>query len=224
MTHNQIDYLALQETKRHQKAVEAETNRYNVVVATETNRHNIAVERAQEVANANQAALNAITAEHNRNMEAETTRHNKAMEQAQYRVIEETNRANLANEAIARQNADTNALNARTNALNAQTNVAATQADIKYKQIMASVAIQNADTEQYKANVDANYKLNQTQIAYMNSAINKANSKIAGYNAKTNRINVIWGNANNTVNVVNNSLKTLIGIGKGIARGFMTSK
>lgn len=85
MTHNQIEYWKLQETKRNNLATEQETRRHNVVGEGETNRSNI----AKEVISAGTLAENT---RHNRASESETYRHNAAAEN-------ETTRSNRAREA-----------------------------------------------------------------------------------------------------------------------------
>lgn len=125
MTHNQINYWNLQETKRSNVANEKETNRHNVATETETNRHNVATERIDlgklsETQRHNlategltgreldikQGTLNE-TIRSNQAREAEASRHNLADENiSQQRVgldagtLSELHRHNLAQEGL----------------------------------------------------------------------------------------------------------------------------
>lgn len=75
MTHNQIAYFQLEETRRANRANETETARHNTSTESETRRHN-------QVG------------------EGETVRHNLEQEKISLGSLEETKRANAANEAL----------------------------------------------------------------------------------------------------------------------------
>lgn len=75
MTHNQIAYFQLEETRRANRANESETARHNTSTESETRRHN-------QVG------------------EGETVRHNLEQEKISLSSLEETKRANRANEAL----------------------------------------------------------------------------------------------------------------------------
>lgn len=85
MTHNQIEYWKLQESKRNNLATERETRRHNVVGEGETYRSNVAKETIS-------AGTLAENTRHNKASESETYRHNAAAEN-------ETTRSNRAREA-----------------------------------------------------------------------------------------------------------------------------
>lgn len=124
MTHNQIEYAKLQETKRSNLVTEGETNRHNIVTENETNRHNLATE-------SNETQKNIINQAHYERLDTETARHNAAQEAiAQQDSVSKrlsaqadaTNASTRQYEAeIARQNSITNVINAQTNRLQAET-------------------------------------------------------------------------------------------------------
>lgn len=94
MTHNQIDYWNLQETKRSNLAKETETNRHNVAFENETNRHNV-VSEGIDMGNLIELSR------HNQATEYETNRHNVASESLDASKLQETQRHNIATEEIA---------------------------------------------------------------------------------------------------------------------------
>lgn len=126
MTHNQIEYANLKESKRHNIVGEVETNRHNVVTEYETARHNVETER---IGWANLSE----TQRHNKAEEVETNRYHLANEAIDRSRLNETSRHNVATEridsyraihevAIGYQNAATNAYNARINEKNSRIN------------------------------------------------------------------------------------------------------
>ena len=102
MTHNQIEYWNLQETKRHNVVGETETQRHNVAGETETNRHNVATE-AVDIGRLNE------TVRHNTVTERESERHNRESENIGYGQLNESIRHNTVTEGIQRMDAQTRA-------------------------------------------------------------------------------------------------------------------
>lgn len=100
MTHNQIEYWNLQETKRHNIAGESETNRHNVVGENESSRHNQATE-AIDIGKLNE------TVRHNTVTEGETERHNRETENIGYGQLNESIRHNTVTESIQSMDAQT---------------------------------------------------------------------------------------------------------------------
>nr|AVX53454.1 putative ORF1 [Marmot picobirnavirus] len=138
MTRNQIAFQEHLEGKRHNVATENETYRNNVATLSETNRHNLV-------------------------WEAETQRHNTQTEKAAFeanainaahfqRMDQEGHRSNLANEAIAGINANTNAYNAMINEINAMTR----QGELGVSQGQLKVAEENANTNRINARTQQN--------------------------------------------------------------------
>lgn len=93
MTQNQIAYWSLQETKRSNKAQEAETNRHNKAGEAELGRHNLVTEAETERHN---RATELLTSQAN----AELARHNAATELLGQQQLAETVRSNQARENL----------------------------------------------------------------------------------------------------------------------------
>lgn len=146
MTKNQIEYAKLIETRRHNKAGEAETARSNRAqegIIQEYNAQTISLrdkelaesirahlmsedlqtQSLQETARAN-IARESETARSNLAHEIETQRSNFAKEQEMYRSNvareTETHRSNLASEGVARTNATSNRISAEANRTQAE--------------------------------------------------------------------------------------------------------
>lgn len=105
MTTNQIAYYKAKEEERHNREMERETQRSNYA--------------REQLEKASQN----ITKVHYGHQDAETTRSNRAQEQLKetaigvdYAKLSETRRSNLANESIARTNAQTNRIKANSGA------------------------------------------------------------------------------------------------------------
>lgn len=118
MTHNQIEYWKLEESKRSNRANETENKRHNVASEGETYRHNYATEgetnrhntttelidmsKYYESVRSNRAN-EALTSERNsieRGKLAETIRSNQASEAVRQGTLNETVRHNKASEAL----------------------------------------------------------------------------------------------------------------------------
>lgn len=105
MTHNQIEYWKLDETKRSNRVNERENQRHNVSTEKETSRHNYATEDT-----ANRNLVESIRS--NKARERETNRHNVATEGLSAAGLVESKRHNLVGES---QNAYSISENARHN-------------------------------------------------------------------------------------------------------------
>lgn len=161
VTSNQINYLGIQETGRHNLATETEANRSNLarekqnyVDYLETKRSNVAREKLTDYSN------------------REQKRHNKATEKLGSKQLRETKRSNKAQEALGRYSNQTARLNYSVNVQNARSN--ASQAAAAHRQAAAS-----------ELQASAAYK--QAQVADRNAATNKYNAKTQRYNARTSR-------------------------------------
>lgn len=161
MTQNALSYLALQETNRHQTAVEAETNRHNVVTEGETLRSNVAREnenlRSHLAEEANVRFRNVSEANHWAAQDAENMRSNMARES-------ETIRSNNLNYFVNQQNVLNNALGNLNTAVGNIINLR--KVDIEGAKL--GIEQFNADTSRYKAEQDAsigwaNVQINQQQ-------------------------------------------------------------
>lgn len=133
MTHNQINYWTLQESKRSNKAKEVETNRHNVATETQSSRELAETERSNRARESENYRHNFATetesARHNVSTERQTandllekSRSNRAQEalKHEYNLVKasdvaEKNRANLAKEVIDRSNATANLIGAQSN-------------------------------------------------------------------------------------------------------------
>lgn len=100
MTHNQIEYWNLQETRRHNVTTEDESKRHNVAGEEETNRHNVATEGI-EIGKLGEQTR------HNKATEQETRRHNVETENIGYSTLAESIRHNTATENIQAMDAQT---------------------------------------------------------------------------------------------------------------------
>lgn len=100
MTHNQIEYWNLVETRRHNLAGEGETQRHNVAGEQENTRHNKAFETI-EIGKLNE------TVRHNTATEYETNRHNVETENIGYGQLNEQVRHNRTTESIQSMDAQT---------------------------------------------------------------------------------------------------------------------
>lgn len=163
MTSNQINYLGIQETGRHNLATEQEANRSNLarekqnyVDYLETRRSNQAREKLTDYSN------------------RETKRHNKATEKLGKSQLKETKRSNKANEAIGRYSNQTARLNYSVNVRNAASN--ASQAAAAHRQAAAS-------------ELQAKAAMSQAKTAFRNASTNKYNAKTSRYDAYTKRKN-----------------------------------
>lgn len=165
MTSNQINYLNVRESERHNQATETETNRSNLVrenqdklnylESVRTHRANEGI--AQQEADTKEQSRKDSLKMAKRNLK-ETKRSNRANEKENRRYhkasLKETKRSNRANETIGRTNAGANVSQAYSAYMNANTNR------------------QNAYTNA------------------RNAAVNERNAATNEYNAKTNRKNV----------------------------------
>lgn len=168
MTHNQIEYWKLNETKRSNLANEAEAKRANQARELETNRANLENEAIKRRANS-------INAAHYRNVDAETQRANLAREY-------ENSRSNRANEAL---KAESNEIErSRVNLGYYQTDanklVGLTQAAINREVGLANVGAQYASIAELS-------RANQAREAETTRS-NLAHESISRYGNVTNRI------------------------------------
>lgn len=107
MTANQIAYMQLQESRLHNRNVEAESHRTNVENENikksqlyETNRSNLVNESIRTQQNIEQHRTNVANETLQQRRNAETERSNRANEVIKLRELAETQRSNKANEAI----------------------------------------------------------------------------------------------------------------------------
>lgn len=154
MTANQIAYWNLQETKKHNRATEAETNRSNVARETETHRSN----RVREFQTFQQRMQDR---ELKRIDQREIERSHRMQEWRDYWSLEETKRHNKAVEQANQQQAI--ARTRQADAALAQAQETARSNQVKERQQAQRVAIQNySDVHRvYQA-----YYQNELQAAY----------------------------------------------------------
>lgn len=237
MTHNQIAYATLQETRRHNVAVEDETKRNAMAVLEETQRHNVSQEHYW-------SESNAINSAHYKRIDQETQRHNIASERIENRKVSETQRHNLASEIIevgkldesathnratestaqyqaeesARHNVETERVSAK------QADTAAYQAETSRQQI--GINSYNAITSRYDAlkrgqSVDSDISLNKKRESDLDSQIQRR--KLSGINETIKSVvDVISSSAENardrsvavknTINSITDVIKLLPGI------------
>lgn len=185
MTHNQIEYWNLQESKRHNVVTEAETGRHNVATENETQRHNVETEEF------NISQLQE-TQRHNISTEAETNRHNIATEANESAKLSEMNRHNVATENLSAQDlsiradqlAETKRHNQASEQLQSQSNAIASlqqQADQAYKE---ATAVTNQFNSLNKANLTA------AQIKEAEAQIDKLNQDVAASKAHVTQQNI----------------------------------
>lgn len=152
MTHNQIEYWNLQETKRHNVTTEDESKRHNVAGEGETNRHNVVTENI-EIGKLGEQTR------HNKATEWETNRHNVETENIGYGTLAESVRHNTATESIQAMDAQT-----RKDSLNEQ---------IRHNAAQESIDRVNATTNA----VDRTTRAAQSWISGSNSQSKKAIGK-----------------------------------------------
>lgn len=175
MTHNQIDYWSLQESKRHNQQVENEASRHNVSEERETNRHNIETEKFN-ISNLNETQRHNVATEgeskrHNIAAENETNRHNVSTEQQANRELAETNRHNAISEYHQAVDLNVDAGRAaeqqRHNIATEQNATAMTNETIRHNQ--AQEAIQRAQVA-----FDAQYKQTMADVSRFQSSAGAA--------------------------------------------------
>jgi hypothetical protein len=213
----QVNYQGVQETIRHNLAVEKETTRHNQIDETigfgnleELQRHNKATESIQRqqigLGYANLAYNYASLSETRRaNLERESQGRRSLMIQAG--GLQETIRTHKANEALAAFSNVTARMNAETNRK---------QFEVQSAQGWQSLANQQYANETNRMNArtnEVNARTNQ-----FNARINKQNAETNWYNAKTGRYNFYSNVVNDYVSAAQKSFQSAIDSVKVLAK------
>lgn len=204
MTKNQIDYWNLQETRRSNRAVEAETSRHNVATEGETNRHNVATE-ALDLGKLN-----------------ETTRHNQATEGLGWANLNEAARHNVAQEKLTGMNLNLGIHQlAETQRHNIETE------DLAWFNANSTNAVNAANEELTRVKTLWESALNNEKVALsaaqrrqIEKQIQVADSNVAKLQAETSKLNQdqaykMYDTILSTVNSVSKLLDTLMPLAKG---------
>lgn len=205
----QVNYQGVQETIRHNLAVEKETNRHNVVDEDigfknleETVRHDKATEGIQrqqvQLGYANLAYNYANLAETRRsNLERESQGRRSLMIQAG--GLTETIRSHKMNEALAAFSNTTARMNAETNRM---------QYEVQSAQGWQSLANQKFANDTNRMNAHTNERNAKTNES--NASVNLMNAETNKYNAKTSRYNFYSNVVNDYVSAAQKSMSNAI--------------
>lgn len=164
MTHSQLDYLGLQETKRNNLATLAETGRHNQATEQETKRNNLIVSTEQVRSNKENERIGRLNVKQSRKALSETRRNNLV-------VSKETNRHNKATEAQAKRSTSAQIQVAQIGATS-RTNAAQISA-----QASRDVAATNAQTTRYVAELQAAQKSLDRLTSRLNTQSQNATNK-----------------------------------------------
>lgn len=225
MTKNQNDFLANRENERHNREVE----KFQLSQLGETKRHNISDERIRGYSASETARHNVRTEGQQDVIIGENSRHNRSVES-------ETNRANIAQEALKR---DANTISAqyntgylaelerhnRSSEVNQYISSMASQMSAEASQLQAEVARARAQVDRVSAYTNNLYTKARTdveraQIDRINAEIAKWDEELSqgAFDINSDRLRVYVQAADEIIKLLNNQQSNFNGLLNGISR------
>lgn len=216
MTSNQIAYANVQESKRHNQAVETETNRHQVMQEKLAN--------WQNAINKWQVAVNNL---HYTRMDAETERANRAREAYNYQALGETYRSNVANEGLKDA---ANRINAASVAEQRRHQMASEQETSRHQKAVEAEQVRYDDAMIGKLNSDTGYTESKTKsedysrtfILPTQPALNQSQTGLNTMKADTEvsvRFRNVMAGFSDGINAVSNLFGTITNVIKPVSPG-----
>lgn len=191
MTHNQINYWNLQESKRHNVEGEKETNRHNLATEGETYRHNVSSEGI-DISKLNETKRHNVQSEGIESGKlAEQQRHNIQTENVDISSLQELGRHNRESEVSDRIKANASGTQAAASLFSAQESA---------RHNMANEALQQQDLN-IRSDSQSEVVRHNTATENLTSLGTQAQVRLQESQALINEIDSMWRNAQNNANL-----------------------